>query len=73
MEDICATTQKAITKKFFAAYDGHDDERMLASLRKTAHKGDTFPMARTVSCRSEAASNKFGAAFHRSYRISGSK
>jgi hypothetical protein len=32
---------------------------------QTAHKGDTFPMARTVLCRSEAASNKFGAAFHR--------
>ena len=37
----------------------------------TAHKDGTFPMVRTVSCRSGAASKQSGAAFRRPYRIFG--
>ena len=63
---------KAITKKFFAAYDAHDVDSML-TLCAEGLKDDMSPTARTVSRQSVVALNKFGAAFRRPSPTSGPK
>ena len=47
---------KAITKKFFAAYDAHDVDSMLTLCAEEA-QDDMPPTARTVPCQSVAALN----------------
>ena len=54
---------KAIAKKFFAAYDAHDVEGMLALCADD--KDDTLPMAGTALCLFGVALTASGAPFRR--------
>ena len=57
---------KLITKKFFAAYDAHDVEGMLALCADGA-QGRYLPYGKN------SVMKKSGGAFRKRYRISGSK
>ena len=63
---------KAITKKFFAAYDAHDVEGMLALCADDA-QGRYLPYGKNSVMPIRGGLEKSGAAFRRPYRISGSK